>query len=96
MIRTVKSAFKAARSQDQSIATAVAWAITDLRLEIDQALFDAGVPPLLLIDVRGLPDCLGRAEYVLKTQWHEMLNLADFTSLLREMNREAVMGADFE
>jgi hypothetical protein len=96
MIRTIKSAFKAARYQEQSFLTAVAWAITDLRLEIDQALFDAGVPALLLIDVRGLPDCLGRAEYVLKTQWPELLDIDGITSLLREMNREALKGSDFE
>jgi hypothetical protein len=96
MIRTIKSAFKAARFQEQSFATAIAWAIDDLRMEFDQVLFDAGVPPLLLIDVQGLPDCLGRAEYVLKTQWHELRNLQDIASMLREMNREAVMGTDFE
>lgn len=89
MLKTIKSALKAARSQEQSILTGLIWAAEDLRGEAIEAGFNAGVPPLLLADLRDFPDLLGRAEYACKTPWPDFFKAGAVGDLIWQMNWEA-------
>lgn len=94
MIRTIKSALKAARCQEQGPLTAALWVAEALREDAIEAAYNAKMPPLLLANVSELPSLIGRAEYALKTPWYVFLREGAILDLLWQVNHEAARDWD--